>query len=164
MIFVTVGTQLAFDRLVLAVDAWAAAHAGVEVFAQIGSGATPPVHMQYTEHLPPSRADELLAVAEVIVAHAGMGSVLKALGSARPIIIMPRRAALGEHRNDHQMATARWLEGRPGVRVAWNETEVSEQIDDRASITAGAPISPYANEELVRRLRDALLGFLNRTG
>ncbi len=36
MIFVTVGEQLPFDRLVRAVDEWAAA-SGKEVFAQIGN-------------------------------------------------------------------------------------------------------------------------------
>jgi len=36
MIFVTVGAQMAFDRLIRAVDAWAGVHPAVSVFGQIG--------------------------------------------------------------------------------------------------------------------------------
>ena len=39
MIFVTVGSQLPFDRLVRAVDDWAAGNGGAAAFAQIGASS-----------------------------------------------------------------------------------------------------------------------------
>ncbi len=45
MIFATVGTQLPFDRLIRALDGWAASNGGVEVFAQIGRGEYEPSHI-----------------------------------------------------------------------------------------------------------------------
>ena len=39
MIFVTVGTQLAFDRMIKAVDEWAGARGRTDVFAQVGPAA-----------------------------------------------------------------------------------------------------------------------------
>lgn len=162
MIFVTVGTQLSFDRLVAAVDAWAGLNPSVEVFGQVGPTAFRPKHFPFAQFVSPVRAEELMRGAELIVAHAGMGSLLTALGYGRPIVIMPRKASLGEHRNDHQLATARWLAGRPGVSVAWEESEVAARLDGRAKILSAAPIPRYAGEEFVQRLRGVVLEGLAR--
>jgi UDP-N-acetylglucosamine transferase subunit ALG13 len=156
VIFVTVGTQLAFDRLISAVDVWAGLHPDERVFAQIGPSALVPESMEHAAFLPPTRADMLMREADIIVAHAGMGSVLTALALPKPIVIVPRRASLGEHRNDHQLATARWLEGRPGVFVAWDESDVAGLLDDRGQINGSEPISPVASGPLVDRLADVI--------
>jgi UDP-N-acetylglucosamine transferase subunit ALG13 len=160
MIFVTVGTQLTFDRLVSAVDSWAAKHLELDFFAQVGPTNSPPKNMPFADFISPARADALMRRADLIVAHAGMGSVLTALGYGKPILIMPRRAGLGEHRNDHQLATARWLEGRPGISVAWNESELGVRLAARGAILGGAPIPRHADDALVQRLRNAVLNGL----
>lgn len=153
MIFVTVGTQLPFERMIRVVDDWAGRHPDVEVFAQIGPVKIDlPKHMQHAQFLASAQADAMMKRADVIVAHAGMGSVLNALSLQRPIIIVPRRAALAEHRNDHQVATARWLQERSGVFVAWDEAEVAHLLDERHSMSSGEAISPYASGPLVDML------------
>lgn len=157
MIFVTVGTQLPFDRLVGAVAAWARRHPEVRVFAQVGPGARRPEGLEHAEHLSPARVEELVRGAELVVAHAGMGSVLTALRARRPILVLPRRAALGEHRNEHQLATARWLATRPGVHVAWDEAELVRRLDDRGSLVAGAAIPEFAAATFTGRLAAAIL-------
>jgi UDP-N-acetylglucosamine transferase subunit ALG13 len=162
VIFVTVGTQLPFDRLVCAVDAWAAARPEVGLFAQVGPGAAPPAHLPHTAFVSPARADELMRCAELIVAHAGMGSLLTAMGYGKPILIMPRRAALGEHRNDHQLATARWMAQRPGVSVAWDESQVAARLDERGALVSGASIPRFAHDTFVQRLRAEVLEGLGR--
>ena len=43
---------------------------------------------------------------QVVIAHDEMGSIITALEMGKPIVVMPRRAELGEHRNDHQVAAA----------------------------------------------------------
>jgi len=53
MIFATVGTQLPFDRLIEALDAWAGEHPHIEVFAQIGCGNYLPCHMEWTRDMDP---------------------------------------------------------------------------------------------------------------
>jgi UDP-N-acetylglucosamine transferase subunit ALG13 len=35
-----------------------------------------------------------------------MGTILSAAELGKPVILMPRRAKFGEHRNDHQQDTA----------------------------------------------------------
>ncbi|MBI3154217.1 MAG: glycosyl transferase family 28 [Burkholderiales bacterium] len=153
MIFVTVGTQLAFDRMVSAVDRWAAAQPGVNVFAQVGPARERPQHIPHADFLTPARANSLMRQAALIVAHAGMGTVLTALELRKPIVIMPRLASLGEHRNEHQMATARWLQGRPGVHVAWNEAGLLDLLDRRDTLPGGEVFSSVASGPLVDKLR-----------
>ena len=62
---------------------------------------------------------------------------ISAMTHARPILIMPRQAALGEHRNDHQLATADRLKDRTGVFVAADEAALSERLYALAANTAG---------------------------
>jgi UDP-N-acetylglucosamine transferase subunit ALG13 len=129
MIFVTVGGQLPFDRLVHAVDLWAVGQQRGDVFAQIGKSESPPSHIQWQQFLSPPDFQARAAEAEVIIAHAGMGSILTALEFCRPIVIMPRREHLGEHRNDHQWATVKHLSQDVGIVVAEDEDALIAELD-----------------------------------
>lgn len=157
MILVTVGTQLAFDRLVKAVDSWIGAHPGEKAFAQIGPADYQPAHLEHQDFVPPDQADRLFREADLIVSHAGMGSILTALKYKKPILIMPRKASLGEHRNDHQLATAKWLGSKPGVSVAWEVDDLARLLADRSSLHAGGGISDYASAELIANLRSFII-------
>ena len=117
MILVTVGTQLPFERLIRAMDALAPT-LGTPIFAQTGRSPWVPVNMEWKAALDPSEFDALMQAASVVVSHAGTGTILLAQKLLKPIVIMPRLAALKEHRNDHQLATARQMKGRPGIEVA----------------------------------------------
>lgn len=133
MIFVTVGTQLPFDRMVRAIDEWAGLTGRRDVFAQVGHSSLRPRHMEWAQSLAPPVFQRMLAQADVIVAHAGMGSIIMALELAKPIVVVPRRAELGEHRNDHQLATARQFVDLGLVRAAFDEREVGPMIDSLAA-------------------------------
>jgi UDP-N-acetylglucosamine transferase subunit ALG13 len=130
VIFVTVGGQLPFDRLVHTVDGWAARQTSTRVFAQIGASDRTPAHIRWEHFLSPDEFEAKAREAEVLVAHAGMGSILTAFELKKPIIVMPRRAHLGEHRNDHQWATVKNLGGHPGITVADDEEALLRKLDD----------------------------------
>ncbi len=153
MIFVTVGTDLPFDRLVRVVDEWAAGRGRTDVFAQIGASRWTPAHLPYSNFLPPDEFTRRFAEARVIVAHAGMGTILSALRWEKPILVMPRRAALGEQRNDHQLATARRLSAIDKVDVAMDESELRARLDALDALKVRAPIGPYASAELIDAIR-----------
>ena len=140
MIFATVGTQLPFDRLIAALDAWAAAHCHVEVFAQIGCGDYVPRYMAWTRDMQPVAFRARMAACETVVAHAGMGSIISAIELGKRVIVMPRRASLGEHRNEHQLATVARLAHLRGFEVVHEPAELSAALAcDRARIDARAP-------------------------
>ena len=117
MIFATVGTQLAFPRLMAALNELAPA-LGERIVAQIGDdqGSYPAIETHSS--LAPAMFDRLFSEARVVVAHAGIGTILNARKLGKPLVLMPRRFSLGEHRNDHQLATARHVETVPGVHIA----------------------------------------------
>ncbi|MFG0274867.1 MAG: glycosyltransferase [Phycisphaerales bacterium] len=158
MIFVTVGAQMAFDRLIGAVDAWAGERDRNDVFAQIGPSELTPSHMQWTNFLDPPAFRKRVQEADAIVAHAGMGSILTALEVGKPILVMPRLGRLRETRNDHQVATAeRFLEmGR--VAVAMDETELPSALDRLSALECGERISRWASPELLGALRAFIVG------
>jgi UDP-N-acetylglucosamine transferase subunit ALG13 len=158
VIFVTVGAQMPFDRMVRAVDEWAAARGVNDVFAQIGPTDWRPRHIAWTQFLEAAEFKKKAQEASVLVAHAGMGSILTALEMGRPILVMPRRGDLRETRNDHQVATAkRFLElGR--VAVAFDEHEMAGKLDEIGRLSATERISPYASDGLIAAVRGAIHG------
>ncbi len=129
MIFLTVGTQFPFDRLVRAVDA--AAGKGMlweEVFAQIGAAKYRPAHMKWAEELGRAEYTEAVNRASAIIGHAGMGTILTALDARKPLLVMPRLAAYGEAVNDHQVATATKFAAAGHVLAAADETHVEDKL------------------------------------
>lgn len=123
MIFLTVGTQLPFDRLVQAIDLLAA-ETGAEVFGQIGPSGYKPANFPYVEYIESDEFERKVRQSQFIVSHAGMGSILTAMEYEKVAVLMPREAKLGEHRNDHQKATAARFAGNPYVRVATSIDEL----------------------------------------
>jgi UDP-N-acetylglucosamine transferase subunit ALG13 len=156
-VFVTVGTELPFDRLVGALDDWAGARGyGDEVVAQIGHKGRHPKHIGWREMIEGVEFDALFDRADVVVAHAGMGTILRALERARPLIVVPRQASLGEHRNDHQLATVERLTELGLVHAADTETELIEWLDRDEGLEPIQPIGPHASESLLQCVRDAV--------
>lgn len=154
MIFLTVGTQLPFDRLTRGVDSWAAVHPEVEIFGQIGPGACKPKHFPSAAFLAPDEVDRYITRAELIVGHAGMGTIVSSLKMRVPIIVVPRRQALREHRSDHQLATASWLKEELALNVVLDIDELPALLDHRHELPPGREIGDAARPRLLRTLSD----------
>lgn len=153
MIFLTVGAQMPFDRLVRAVDEWVGRTGRDDVFAQIGETDLVPAHMAWSRLLTPSEFRQRMEAADLVVSHAGMGTILTALVHAKPILVLPRRGDLRETRNDHQVATARRLGGRGHVAVALDEAELAERLEDAHELRSSGQIRRWASEELLSTIR-----------
>jgi len=156
VIFVTVGSELPFDRLLMAVDRWAASR-DVVVFAQIGPAVKKPTNLEWVEFLEPNSFKEKMGQASLVISHAGIGSILSAMQLGKPIVLMPRREHLQETRNDHQLATVNRLRSRSGVYIAESEGELWQWLDQADSLVSGAIIQPYACDGLI----DAVRSFIN---
>ena len=158
MIFVTVGAQMPFDRLVKAIDQWAHDQGRDDVFAQIGQSEYRPSYIQWTQFLPPEEFMRKYAAAKVIVGHAGTGSIITALQLGKPILIMPRRAALHETRNDHQVATSEQFRRFDSVVVAWDEKELITKLESIDNMHGAQTIGTTASRELVAAIRGFIEG------
>ena len=117
MIFVTVGSQMPFDRLIRTVDDWAGRRQTPRLFAQIAGGDYVPRHMQWQRFISPAEYRRRIFESELIIAHAGMGTVLTALEFGRPLLVMPRRGGFGETRNDHQVAASSAIASHASVQL-----------------------------------------------
>ncbi|MEM7238970.1 MAG: glycosyltransferase [Pseudomonadota bacterium] len=165
MIFLTVGTQVHFSRLARALDEWCATTDFKGVFGQLGNqeeGGYSPDNFAWTSFLTPDEYNRKMREADLIVAHAGMGSIITARTMSKPIVVMPRRSDLGEHRNDHQIATVAKLRKSPGVHVAMDEQEIAQHLDalcrtKRQVSPSEKALSPYAAEGLVNEVRRVVL-------
>ena len=155
MIFVTIGSMFPFDRMIRAMDAWAAAETGgEEILAQVGAGDYEPRHMTWVRKLDRRTYAETIRRSRLVVAHAGVGSIVTAGELRRPIVVLPRRAHLGEHTSDHQVETVGWLRGKPGVHVAETEAELPARIAAAArEAAAGARIAATADPAFIARIR-----------
>lgn len=151
MIFATAGTQLPFDRFVEALDR-IAPDLSEPLMVQALPGKYVPRNFDLRPMLSRDEFDSCLRGCSLMVAHAGIGSVVEALRMSKPVVVFPRRGALGEHRNDHQMATARRF-GNLGYAY------VACEVDALRSLLCGEPLHPLqaigssASDELCRFVR-----------
>ncbi len=156
-IFVTVGTQIPFDRLILAIERWANDHPGNEIFAQIGESKLHPQGIEAHQFIEIAEYQRRVEWCDLIVAHAGIGAILSALEAAKPILIVPRRASLKEHRNDHQLATAERFSGMGTVYVAMTESDVPVRLGEiRNAHQSESLIGHHASPELIDTVRKFL--------
>ena len=151
MIFVTIGTQIPFDRLIEILDR-IAPELNEEIYAQALRGKYKPKHFKLIDFIEPDEFEKVFAQARLIVAHAGMGTILSALRNSKPLVIFPRIASIGEHRNDHQNATAQMIKEKKYAYVATNEKELRELL--HMDLRPLKKIGEFASESLVKSLKD----------
>ncbi len=156
MIFVTVGSMFPFDRLIKTVDVWIETSGYREVLFQIGNGAYRPAHARWVRSLTPVEFTQSIRNCDVLVAHLGMGSIISAMQARKPVILLPRRVALGEVTSDHQVHGTAWLRGRQGIWIADDETTLARLLDEFVQGAILAPTesaSQYASPELIEKVR-----------
>ena len=94
-----------------------------------------------------------MARADVVVTHAGAGSVLTALAAGKVPVVLPRRADRGEHRDDHQVRMAQGLAARGLVIDAGSPEALSLDHLRMAGalqvIRQSQPISAPARDQIV---------------
>lgn len=152
MIFVTIGTQAPFDRFIKIIDE-VAPQINEEIIAQVYKCGFTPKNIKTVDFLAPDEFNNLFDKADLIISHAGMGTILSALQKHKPIIIFPRIAALGEHRNEHQLATAEKFKELGSVYVAMNEQELKELML-RKDLVPLHEIGAEASESLILSLEE----------
>lgn len=126
--FVTVGTQLPFDRMIKLVDSFFTENNITNVTYQIGKGDYIPNKGAVYSDIEPQKFDDYCKDCDVIISHAGIGSLLTASEYAKPVIIMPRLSKFKEHRNDHQLATVVSFSSLEGVYCFTNQVELEIAI------------------------------------
>jgi beta-1,4-N-acetylglucosaminyltransferase len=112
MIFLTVGsTNCPFDRLIKTIDeAVGKGFIKDEVFGQIGCSRYKPLHFSYKKFIDKKEFDDYYNNSDLVIGHAGMGTIMMSLEMHKPLLISPRRKEYREHVNEHQLHTAQRFE------------------------------------------------------
>jgi UDP-N-acetylglucosamine transferase subunit ALG13 len=149
VIFVTVGsTEIGFPRLIEAL----AALPGDQLSVQHGP-VPPPAHAaEAIAYLSFERVVERMEAADVVVSHAGVGSILCAMRAGHTPVVVPRSRRLFETVDDHQMEFARALADEGKVITVFDESALAGAV---ASVPhRRAPVAPVAAGE--RPLHEAV--------
>jgi len=131
MIFVTVGSSAnGFDRVVKYVDELKnEGKIRGKVIAQIGNGSYKPEKIdEFFKFKEWDEIERLNEKADMIISHAGAGTILTALDHSKPLICVPRLQKLGEHTDSHQVEMAKFLAKEKKILVANDKTELLECI------------------------------------
>ena len=156
MIFVTVGHQMPFDRLVRVVDDWAGRSGRHDLFGQIGRTEYRPRHFSVASHVSPQEFMMRMREATGVVAHAGTGTIIAAMQLGKPLLVLPRLSVLGETRNDHQIPTAKHFANAGHILAAFDESELLSQIDQLERFRPRTTIDSQAAPELIARIREVV--------
>lgn len=155
MIFVAVGTQFPFDRLIRCVDEWAALRK-VTVVAQIATGDYLPTHASYERFMTTEAFNKNLQAASLIISHAGMGNIITAIENSKPIIVMNRQYELGEHRNNHQADGLEWMAKLPGVYTAKTCEDLIILLNQHDTLQASGQIGHERRQNLINFIDQAI--------
>jgi UDP-N-acetylglucosamine transferase subunit ALG13 len=156
-IFVTAGTQLPFDRLLKAVDEWAGQNPNAKVTAQAAKDEYHCKHIRVEQFLSPLEFEGCVSEADLLIAHAGMGTILTAIELAIPLVIMPRQFQLSEHRNDHQASTAAKFCGYPGIYIVNSLAELTEVIGNSDSLVKPIKTKSFEKTQLIDYLQQQVI-------
>lgn len=149
--FVSVGNATQpFERLLRAVSE-VAGQLPQPVFMQFGAAAT--THWPGctgVAFMDMAQFEERVKHAELLILHAGAGSVIHALRAGKVPIVVARRAHLGELVDDHQLEFARELEQAGRIVTATDAPSIAAAAPrvlarQRAASAAGHAPSPLVD-------------------
>jgi len=166
-----------FERLVRAVDEWTRSRsaaepssvdgrAGVVVDSYVQYGtATAPSHASGSAYLAFQELEARMADATVVVSHGGPSTVVEARRRGIRPIVMPRRAAYGEHVDDHQVRFITRLAESGLVTLVDDADELAAALD-RAFADPSSVRLPEGdaadNQAAVRRFAELVAGLFPR--
>jgi len=109
ILFFIAGTQLPFPRMDKAIRSLLANNPNqYEIIYQSGQKENLPYkNLSQYNLMPEDIFINSIKSADLIIAHAGVGTLLECIELKKPVLMFPRQAKLKEHRNDHQLSTAR---------------------------------------------------------
>jgi UDP-N-acetylglucosamine transferase subunit ALG13 len=141
-VVVTLGTfrGYGFERLVRRLLEILPAEA--EVLWQTGDTDTSGLGVAGHHAIPERDLTQAMREADVVVAHAGVGTALAALEVGKCPVLVPRRLAHGEHVDDHQTQIAGELDGR-GLSLS---VEADDLTLDDLLVAAGSPVTTLAED------------------
>ena len=131
MILICVGaSEYRFDRLLKMVDDLCNEKVldGTQIIAQIGNTDYQPRNYKSFHLLGREEFQEYMEKSDLVITHAGTGSVIPPLKLGKKIIVVPRREKYKEHLDDHQLELRDVFTDAGYTLSANNEEELIEAL------------------------------------
>lgn len=144
----------------------------LEAVREVGNELPAPVIVQYghtefsddrfrcVDFLSMDEYQDLVKDADVIIVHAGAGSVINAIRSGTIPIVMPRRVEFAEHVDDHQIEFTDELLKLNKVIVANNTSELRVAVDEVKKHKVSG-VQEKHEIEMVSLIRQAIAEFVS---
>ncbi len=136
MILVMLGTQdKPFNRLIEMVETLKEEKViTTSITMQVGY-TTYDGKIKHYDFIDEKALDKQVKKADIIITHAGVGSIMKALLMKKKVIVVPRLKKYHEHMNDHQLQISKVFKDKGFIKVANNALELKKAILDIDNFT-----------------------------
>ena len=131
-----------------------------EIVMQRGYSRYLPKNTKYFDFVSMNIGIEYIQKSELVISHAGIGTIILCKEHGIPILILPRRKGYGEHMNDHQMEIAKALEERrdENIHVIYQKDQLKENIlkilkEGRRNI----PAENIGKANLIKTIREFII-------
>lgn len=131
MVLITVGSSnFRFDRLFEIIDSLCdrGVLSGVDIIAQTGKISYTIRNFRHFDFASGEEMKKYQSEADLIICHAGTGTVVGSLKMGKRVIVFPRLARFGEHESDHQLDLAREFTEEGYVLCAMDEAELEDAL------------------------------------
>lgn len=143
MVFVLLGTQKQqFTRLLDIVEN-SDELKSQKIIAQIGHTEYTSERMKTFKFMDKDEISKLMKEADLIICHAGVGTMFEGLNNSKKVIAVPRYAKYKEHVDDHQLEICEALEKEGYIMVC----RESDNLDDIIKAMDKKVLKKYVSNE-----------------
>ncbi|MFA5930730.1 MAG: glycosyltransferase [archaeon] len=128
-IFSIIGSTYPLDRLTKELDLLAE-DKKYKIIAQIGESSYLPKNITYKKFFDSEEIKQKMKWADVIVSHAGAGSIIDLLTANKKFVLFPRLKKFGEAVDDHQIELCKAFGKKYGIKYTENEKELIELLKE----------------------------------
>ncbi|MFH1039058.1 MAG: glycosyltransferase [PVC group bacterium] len=159
MIFVTIGaSEFQFNRMLRWVDR-ALEDLSIpreEIFFQVGCSSYRPRTGESVDYIDFHGMEERIKKANIVICHAGVGTILISLVNGKKPIVIPRREEYAETVDNHQVIFASHLAANNLVVYPLNNRDLKEAIT-----ATPAPVERVGRLTSSDQSRDRLISYLD---
>ena len=129
-IFATVGSTYPLDRLTKELDL-IGENKKYKIFVQIGESKYKPRNIEFTKFLTYQEMQAKIKWADLIISHAGAGSIIDLLISKKKFVLFPRLKQYKEAIDNHQLELCEAFNKKYKIKYTLDANELPKLLEDK---------------------------------
>lgn len=148
MVFVTTGTQKQNFKRIFDLVAFSKELENEEILAQTGYSECNYENIKATKFMLQEEFDKCMEQADIVICHAGAGTIFTALKNKKKVLAVPRLKKYGEHVDNHQIEICKELEKEEYILFFNDDSEASiEKFDQKIRELKSKKFKEYVSKE-----------------